>query len=162
MLNNNFVSKNPQKDDTMQPQIIISLIMLIFVIGTFIEMKNKKNSNIMVSSLQKELQSNMEKLSITVSYAGKEINSILKNIHMIQRAMEMENKSTRNMEKQLTSLLQLTDSFLKQVEDLQNKIGEAPKKNSCPTKIIKAKKETQKEDQKEENNDINNEIIVNP
>lgn len=145
------------KDDAMQPQIIISLIVLIFVLGTFIEMKTKKNSNVIVSSLHKELQSNMEKLSMTINCAGREINSILKNIHTIQKAMEAENKSTKNMEKLLTYLLQNTDSFLKQVEEFQNQIGDNQKKNNCPTKIIKSKKETQKEDLKNDNN----ETIVN-
>lgn len=130
----------------MQTNVIVTLIMLIFVVGTFLEVRSKKDSNVMVSSLQNELKANMEKLTAAVNSAGKEINEILKTIHTIQKAMEEENKSTGNLEKQLTSLLQLTDSFLRQVETLQAKAQENPRKHFCPIRKTKPKQELKKKD----------------
>lgn len=133
----------------MHLHVIITMIMLVFVIGTFIEIRTRKDPTIMVSSLQKELQSNMEKLTIAINYAGKEINDILKNIQMIRTALNAENNSNANLEKQLTSLLELTNSFLTQVQNLQTQIEESPKKSCCQAKGAKSKSETKKKDKED-------------
>lgn len=139
----------------MQLHVIITMIMLVFVIGTFIEIRTRKDPAIMVSSLQKELQSNMEKLTIAINYAGKEINDILKNIQIIQNALNAENESNANLEKQLTSLLDLTNLFLTQVQNLQTQIEESPKKSCCLTKGVKSKSETKKKDKEDLKKDDN-------
>lgn len=131
------------------------MIMLVFVIGTFIEIRTRKDPAIMVSSLQKELQSNMEKLTIAINYAGKEINDILKNIQLIQTALNAENESNANLEKQLTSLLDLTNSFLTQVQNLQTQIEESPKKSCCQIKGTKSKSEIKKKDKEDLKKDDN-------
>lgn len=139
----------------MHLHVIITMIMLVFVIGTFIEIRTRKDPTIMVSSLQKELQSNMEKLTMAINYAGKEINDILKNIQMIQTALNAENNSNANLEKQLTSLLELTNSFLTQVQNLQTQIEESPKKSCCQAKGAKSKSETKKKDKEDLKNEDN-------
>lgn len=132
-------------------QVIITMIILVFIIGTFIEVRQKQNSTVFVSSLQKELENNMEKLTIAISNSEKEIKEITRNIHLIQAALISKQESNLKTEKQLTYLLDLGQSFLTQIETLQTKINDTPKKATQPTGQIRLKaSQSQKKKDKEE------------
>lgn len=132
-------------------QVIITMIILVFIIGTFIEVRQKQNSTVFVSSLQKELENNMEKLTIAISNSEKEIKEITRNIHLIQAALISKQESNLKTEKQLTYLLDLGQSFLTQIETLQTKINDTPKKATQPIGQTRLKaSQSQKKKDKEE------------